>query len=96
MLIKCIRKLNKARIILRIWLKSIYQITVNYLTTGESVPRVPQTRRVKDARSGCDQVVQVFLRHYTVGIKARAGKFRSIENANFHRPGLVIFGGEWK
>jgi hypothetical protein len=61
MLLKWIRNLHKARIILRIWLKSIYQITVNYLTTGESVPRVPHIRRVKGARSGCDQVVQVFL-----------------------------------
>jgi hypothetical protein len=34
-----------ARIILRIWLKSNYQVTVNCLTTSESVPRVPHDRR---------------------------------------------------
>ncbi|MBP2655939.1 MAG: hypothetical protein H6Q73_3508 [Firmicutes bacterium] len=37
-------KLYSARIILRIWLKSLYRVTVNYLTTSESVPRVPHSQ----------------------------------------------------
>lgn len=53
-------KFIQARIILRIRLKSIYQITVNYLTTGESVSRVPHTGMSILANGmDCDQVVQV-------------------------------------
>jgi hypothetical protein len=35
----CEKQVNIARITLRIWLKSLYQETVNYLTTSEIVPK---------------------------------------------------------
>lgn len=46
----------KAHIILIIWLRSFYEMTVNHLAMGESVPRVPKA-------SPClDQAVQMLSR----------------------------------
>jgi len=59
------------RIISGIWPESIYQITVNYLTTGESVPRVPPRQRAGPSGTG--------TMCYTEGIKAQTGRFRSVD-----------------
>ncbi len=66
-----------SRIVSGIGPESFYQITVNYLTTRESVPRVPAC-----VMQVLVQVVQAFL-CYTEGTKTQAGRFRSKKPSPF-------------
>lgn len=71
---------------MRIRLKSLYRATVNCLTTGESVPRVP-----RGSSRGRDRVAQVLPRQrYTGGIKTRTGRFRSLNREEVPHPGLLL------
>jgi len=90
-------KVNKARIILRIWLKSFYQVTVNYLTTSESVPRVPHGQRCP-----CKSLtVWLWLRPSGTGVGSnatplgqkpgRGGFALFFINAKFPCPGIIFW-----